>query len=368
MPAPADLARGRRGRASAVLRWRALVGEAAHLGLTAPLGPVDPLSTAVAELTDRCLAGLATDPRLAPLIAELQDLFVQVRGQELAERDVRLAQCERGLGRLRAYPSTADLLDRVCGEVARSCGLARVLLSRVEDGHWEPWLIGAADAADPWSRLPAEGRIPLRPGSPEAEVVQGRRPLLVPEASAVDPRWAAGATGSFVVAGIGPAGRVIGLLHGDHGPGGPACDRTDRDVLGRFAQGFGHVYERTSLLEGMRHQQQQLRDLLGLLESTTERLTESEIELTAALGAEPVMPLAPVGGSTSDARLATLTPRERQVLELVAGGARNAEIAERLVLSEGTVKTHVKHVLAKLGAANRSQAITQYLGRSGDLT
>lgn len=51
-----------------------------------------------------------------------------------------------------------------------------------------------------------------------------------------------------------------------------------------------------------------------------------------------------------------LTPREREVLELIAGGRSNKRIALELGISEKTVKTHVGHLLAKLGVADRTQA------------
>ena len=52
-----------------------------------------------------------------------------------------------------------------------------------------------------------------------------------------------------------------------------------------------------------------------------------------------------------------LTPREREVLVLIGQGLGNAEIAERFVLSEATVKTHVKRVMAKLELSSRAQAV-----------
>ena len=67
--------------------------------------------------------------------------------------------------------------------------------------------------------------------------------------------------------------------------------------------------------------------------------------------------LRPVSGTLPSAVLGTLTPRETEVLRLVAEGMSNPEIARRLVVTEETVKTHVSHILAKLGLRDRTQAV-----------
>ena len=85
-------------------------------------------------------------------------------------------------------------------------------------------------------------------------------------------------------------------------------------------------------------------------------LTRTERDLTEGARAASVLLRPP------ESRLdGLLTRREREVLDLMTSGATNTRIAEQLVISEGTVKSHVKHILRKLRATNRAEAVARYL-------
>ena len=58
-----------------------------------------------------------------------------------------------------------------------------------------------------------------------------------------------------------------------------------------------------------------------------------------------------------DTRTALLTKREREILQLLAHGLSNAEVGQRLFISQETVKSHVRHILAKLDAGTRTHAV-----------
>ncbi len=76
-------------------------------------------------------------------------------------------------------------------------------------------------------------------------------------------------------------------------------------------------------------------------------------EVASKILHEFARPAAPAAESGPD----DLTPREREVLGLVAQGATNAEVAARLVVSENTVKFHMKNILQKLHARNRAEVV-----------
>ena len=82
--------------------------------------------------------------------------------------------------------------------------------------------------------------------------------------------------------------------------------------------------------------------------------------LEHALGAQVAAPDAGRGGSTAvPAMIEQLTSRELEVLEMLAAGRSNQAIASQLVVALDTVKKHVSHLLSKLGAANRTEAVAR---------
>ncbi len=323
----------------------------------------------VSNLVHFCIARLrnvrSTDSTAAEtlcgLILELQQLAMDLYLHDTGQRSQRLAECAAGLSRLRSIRDTTALLDVACEEVVLRCGFQRVVLSRVEGRSWRPSMAHFAGErqSESWFVDWINQSIPLDSRAPEAQLLAKRRPSLVYDTSnaavykpiIVD----AGRSRSYVVAPIVHADDVVGFVHADHHPLTRRADEGDRDVLWAFTDGFSHIYERTVLLERLRDQRDQVRDLVVSAVNRMDDLCESDIAMVRAADSddhENPTPSKSVYGTTG-----SLTEREADVFRLMVAGATNRAIAEQLVITEGTVKSHVKHILRKFGAANRAQAI-----------
>jgi two-component system, NarL family, response regulator LiaR len=97
---------------------------------------------------------------------------------------------------------------------------------------------------------------------------------------------------------------------------------------------------------------------LGLkLTGTRERVVVKEVHVPAQMPAVPAGAAVPFVRDERRREELTITPREIEILELIAQGLSNREIAEKLFVSENTVKSHSSRVLDKLGAKRRTQAV-----------
>lgn len=272
-----------------------------------------------------------------------------------------------------------DADELIAAAPRRLCGTGvfdRVLWSSVSGSTWLPEALYVTTAeGGPVREIDDEVHRPIALSSPlvEAEVVRRRVPALVNDAPH-EPRTHAPlvrrtGTQDYVVATVVAMGSVIGLLHADRRPGKAPVSEVDRDLLRLFSDGIGVLYERTVL-----HQraEEQRRSVAAVCDAAMQVLTRLDEAPVADLEARPVesprdgerQPGSGFGESHPSGRLARLTAREREVLALLASGATNAQLADRLTVAESTVKSHVKHILHKLGTGNRAAAIAFYLRES----
>ena len=95
------------------------------------------------------------------------------------------------------------------------------------------------------------------------------------------------------------------------------------------------------------------------------RLCLNGSQVVSGVALAPAAPATPASGRGPDLR-DLLSRREAEVMDLVADGLSNGEIAARLFISQKTVKNHVNSLFAKLGVTTRSQAIVRWLQREAD--
>jgi DNA-binding CsgD family transcriptional regulator len=161
---------------------------------------------------------------------------------------------------------------------------------------------------------------------------------------------------NYLVAPIIAKSRVVALIHvGRRSEGGVTAD--DVDVLDAFASAYSLLHERMLNTERVQQQRTSIARAAARLTEEADRIAAAAISFDV----EDETRIEPPTVAADSALAATLSHRERQVFERLVLGASNAEIADELVITIETVKTHVKRILRKIGAINRSEAIALYL-------
>lgn len=273
------------------------------------------------------------------------------------------------LQRLSELGPPSEVRNRAPAEAARALDLDRVLLTRIEAGVLVADALhlaaGEAGAAALMTELRAR-HVALEYPLIEGELLRRRRAQVVRSAADAPAGgrvfddvlgWT-----EYVAAPVVIDGHVVAFLHGDRWPSGrPLDDEQDPVALATFSLCFALTFERAILRHRLRVQRQELRRVAAWADARTSDLGERSITLAGDVDSGEADDGARAAGAGDTVLRDLLTRRELEVLELMVQGETNAGIARGLVVSEGTVKFHVKNILRKLHVSNRAEATSRYL-------
>ena len=291
------------------------------------------------------------------VLVELLALEREISELQYVRRSDALERVSDAIRRLGELTSTEGILARAAAELGACSDFDRVLISEVVDGALAPLAIWAAsDQAAADAALEQLRDRPIRLAYPllEDEVVRNHRAQVVsvssagartPASLAHQLEWE-----SYAVAALTVGGETIGLLHADTADRARSVDALEAEVAGKFAEGLSGVFERAVLRHTLGLHRAELQSAVEWMGGRLGRLADAAaFQIPGSVrGADPGL-------------VDSLTPRELEVLRLLARGATNLEIANALVVREGTVKYHVKNILRKLGATSRADAVSRFV-------
>lgn len=340
-----------------------------HLALSPPNVPSGPWGPRLDDLRRRLqqrvdLASESTDDTVATaeLLIAVTKLRCDLIDHDLALRVSSLSEIRNALGDLRGL-APRDMIYAAPEVLGRELAFTRTMISTVRGSLWLPQRLYIEDESDrhtPQFREYVDGaRIPLSVAPLETELIRKRCGAFVPT-PADDKRTfkeivqVAGCFG-YIAAPITVRGRAIGMLHADR-PGTRGTVSMDHlDQLETFAECLSVAFESAVLEEKAAQQRIEVSNLCGNVDGLLSGSSQPVVR--AAVDGSDDLP-----NRRDETAAATLTAREREVMEHVATGATNGQIARSLVISEGTVKSHLKRIAKKLNTQSRAAAVAVYSG------
>jgi DNA-binding CsgD family transcriptional regulator len=298
-----------------------------------------------------------TEPReVAAALRELRQIQRQLNERDLVRRSDALDEIQDAVEELAGIGSAAAILERAAETLGRNSGFEQVVVSQVDGDRLVPrsfWARSGASAAT-IERI-EQVEVALRYPLIEAEIVAQRGDGAV-AIDADGPRSPAELREllgwrRYVVAPLRLRESAIGLLHAEPG----AAGELELEVAGIYGKGLAAAFERAVLRETVQRHREELR---AAVTGIADHLDESPPGLELA-------PPPPESAPGSVGEQEKLTRRESEVLKMLGNGQTNAAIATSLLISESTVKFHVKNILLKLGATSRADAVARHLRGGG---
>ncbi|HUO37883.1 MAG TPA: flavin reductase [Mycobacterium sp.] len=314
-------------------------------------------------MRDRAASGDSRElARLCEVAIELADIRSSHRQAVNDERLHMLTSGQDVSMRLSASAGVRALLERAATLVCDLPGLERGMVFQREGGVLDAAATVFADhdeRARDCQALSASTRYDLAPLRLEALIIRRRSPAIVTDTlndpNAFQPIVQKMQAANYVGAPVIAYGEVVATMHGDaYSVSGPST-RWTATSLPASPRRWGKIVQRAILIEQLQFQQRVAEQLARSAGSVLGGLG-GDIAILESDAPAPIAPWQSRSEVVSD-----LTRREYEVLQLMAKGATNPEIATTIFLSEETVKSDVKRILQKFGVANRGQAVATYL-------
>jgi DNA-binding CsgD family transcriptional regulator/GAF domain-containing protein len=303
----------------------------------------------------------------AELLISILRVQCELLDHDLSRRMRYVSEIRNALRDLRGL-SPREMIHAAPVVLSREFGFARTMISTVRGSVWLPQHLHIEDeGADPHSRpfreYVAGAHIQLADAPLETELIRKRCGAFVPSPrddkrtfkEIVDVSACCG----YVAAPITVQGRAIGMLHADRPEPDGMVTLDHLDQLEAFAECLAVAFESAVLEKKAAQQRVEVENLCTNVEDLLRRSARTTFwSLSGAISGQrhdahhrreqPVVP--------------ALTAREREIMSYVATGATNGQIARCLVISEGTVKSHLKHIARKLKTSSRAAAVAVYAG------
>src|SRR5271156_6440635 len=302
------------------------------------------------EICDRSARDDAGSAIAEILLTDFLQAQVEARQMRAGDRVDVVRSLTAGIRRMKKAGSLQGLGRKACTELCDVLGFDSALLSFVED---DGFVVEESDHS-----LGGPTVIPRRECAAERAAIRLRDTTRTNEADMPASPGYRELLGSenYLVAPVIAKSRVVALIHvGRRSEGGVTVD--DVDVLDAFASAYSLLHERMLNTERVQQQRTSIARAAARLTEEADRIAATAISFDAEDDTRVESP----NIAADSALAATLSHRERQVFERLVLGASNAEIADELVITIETVKTHVKRILRKIGAINRSEAIALYM-------